>query len=221
MEPQKIVCLFSGGADSATLITYYKKAGYDVYALGVNYGQKHNKELIFASNFCSISNIKYKIIDLTSLKELLSASVLTSDKPVPEEHYTHENQKQTVVPNRNMILLSIATGYAVTIGAKYIAFAAHANDFAIYPDCRPSFVNAFGEALTHALFEESKINVIAPFVHMTKGEIIKLGTELGVPYENTWSCYNGRDKACGKCGTCQERLEAFAFAGIKDPLKYE
>ena len=219
MEKRKIVCLLSGGIDSSTLVAFYDTLGFDVYAITVYYGQRHFKELQSAKAIANYYNIHHTIINISDVRELISKSALTGDIEVPEGHYTDESQKQTVVPNRNMILLSIAAGYAITLDAPYIAYAAHYSDYAIYPDCRPEFLKPLQDALYNGNYDEVKI--LTPFLYLTKGEIVRLGLKLGVPYELTWSCYKGGEKACGKCGTCQERIEAFKFAGAKDPIEYE
>ncbi len=221
MESRKVLCLLSGGIDSSTLIGYYKSTGFEVESISADYGQKHSKEIDSAKKIANFYGINHDVIDLHTLGRLISASALTGSSNVPEDHYTHENQKQTVVPNRNMILLSIAAGIAITRKIPFVATAVHANDFAIYPDCRPSFIHALQATLLAGNYDE--VNVLTPFINITKGEIVSLGHNLKipVPYEYTWSCYNGREMACGKCGTCQERLEAFRFAKHVDPIRYE
>jgi 7-cyano-7-deazaguanine synthase len=149
----------------------------------------------------------------------MSGSSLTSDIDVPEGHYEEESMKATVVPNRNMILLSLATGYAVTVGAQAVWYGAHGGDHAIYPDCRPEFVEKMDAVCRIANYEPVAIE--APFMHMDKGQILAEGLKLGLDYRHTWTCYNGRERACGRCGSCVERLEAFAANGVRDPLEYE
>jgi 7-cyano-7-deazaguanine synthase len=141
------------------------------------------------------------------------------NEDIPEEHYSHESQKSTVVPNRNSIMLSIAVGRACTIGVRDVYYGAHFNDRAIYADCRKEFVVAFGEAMR--LANEPSVNILAPFIDFTKKDIVALGLELHVPFEDTWSCYKGGEVACGVCGTCRERLEAFQLCNSVDPIKYE
>jgi len=213
----KVVMLLSGGIDSATL-AYYLKLDWQVYALTVDYGQKHVKELQAAVNVAKAAGIAYKVLDLRVLGELLVSS-LTTTAPIPEGHYTAVSQKSTVVPNRNAILLNIAAGYALSIGADAVAYAAHANDRTIYPDCRLEFVTALQGSLRFGT--DTDLQLLAPFINVTKASIIKLGLQLKVPYELTWSCYNGRAKACGRCGTCVERLEAFELNQAEDPIEYE
>lgn len=138
---------------------------------------------------------------------------------VPEGNYADENMKQTVVPNRNMVLLSIAAAYAIGIKANHLFYGAHAGDHTIYPDCRPAFVSAMTTAFH--LCDWSDIILDVPYLHMTKGDIVKRGMSLNVDYSMTWTCYKGGEKPCGKCGSCDERLAAFREAGIKDPVEYQ
>jgi 7-cyano-7-deazaguanine synthase len=151
---------------------------------------------------------------------LLSGSSLTSPNiQVPEGHYEDESMKATVVPNRNMILLSIATGWAVSTGASSVSYAAHFGDHAIYPDCREEFADAMNNIMEIAGWDKVSLN--RPFSSFTKADIVKLGDELGVPFEKTWSCYKGGQIHCGVCGTCVERREAFELAGVTDPTIYD
>jgi 7-cyano-7-deazaguanine synthase len=216
----KGVVIMSGGLDSTTLLYWVINEGYEPYVLGFDYGQRHRKELRFAEKTCRKLKVSHKIVDLRSVGELLQGSALTSEAvEVPEEHYTHESQKATVVPNRNAIMLNIAVGYAISIGAEKVFYAAHYNDRAIYPDCRWEFVES--QNITAKLANDAPIEIVAPFVHKTKAEIVRLGAELGVPFRETWSCYKGGERPCGVCGTCRERIEAFQLNRLKDPLKYE
>jgi len=217
LRKPKVVMLLSGGVDSATL-AYVLEDNWDVYALTVNYGQRHNKEISSAIQIANELGIHQRVLDLHVLQGLLVSSLTTGGK-IPEGHYTAESQKSTVVPNRNAILLNVAAGYALSIGAETIAYAAHRNDRAIYPDCRLEFVDSLQTTLR--LGTDSDMQVLTPFINSTKAEIVKLGLGLKVPYELTWSCYKGTQKACGKCGTCVERLEAFQLNGVKDPIEYE
>lgn len=217
----KAVVLLSGGLDSTTLLYFVVKEGYEPYVLSFDYGQKHKKELIFAKRTCDKLNAKHKIIDITSIHELLSGSALTDESVrIPEEHYSHESQKATVVPNRNAIMLNIAIGYAVSLGADRVFYAAHANDREIYPDCRAEFINSQNETAKLAN-DNDELEIVAPFVNKTKADIVKIADELGVPFDDTWSCYKGKAQACGVCGTCRERIEAFELAGQKDAIEYE
>lgn len=218
-NPKKVVIIYSGGMDSYTALHLAKSQGYEVHALSFNYGQRHSKELDFARNVCEKYAINHKIVDISSVNQLMTGSSLTSDIDVPEGHYEEASMQQTVVPNRNMILLSMAVAFAVSIQAEAVYFGAHSGDHAIYPDCRTEFVDAMNAVCQLANYQA--VDVRAPFLHMDKIEILALGIELGLDYGETWTCYNGREKACGKCGSCQERLEAFAKNGKTDPLAYK
>jgi 7-cyano-7-deazaguanine synthase len=209
----------SGGLDSTTLLHWVIKKEYKPFVLSFNYGQRHKKELKFAQNTCKKLKVNHKILDLENIRSLLLGSALTSeDVEVPESHYSHASQKKTVVPNRNAIMINIAIGYAISKRIIKIFYAAHYNDRAIYPDCRWEYIQS--QNTTSNLANDEQIEIIAPFVEKTKEEIVRLGVELGVSFENTWSCYKGGNQSCGICGTCRERIEAFKLSKIKDPLKY-
>ncbi|MDX1816463.1 MAG: 7-cyano-7-deazaguanine synthase QueC [Marinobacter sp.] len=214
-----VVVIYSGGMDSFTLLHHARACGYRVHALSFNYGQRHVRELDCARDVCRDLGIPHKVIDIRAMADVMSGSALTSDIDVPEGHYEEDSMKATVVPNRNMILLALATGYAVTAGASAVWFGAHGGDHAIYPDCRPEFIQKMDAVCRIANYEP--VGIEAPFMAMDKGAILARGLELGLDYSQTWTCYNGRDKACGRCGSCVERLEAFAANGVTDPLDYE
>ena len=215
---QKVVVIFSGGMDSFTVLNLAHKQGHEVYALSFDYGQRHKKELDYASRACKELAIHHKIVDISAINQLIGGSSLTSDIDVAEGHYAEESMKSTVVPNRNMILLSVATGWAVSKKFDRVAYAAHSGDHAIYPDCRTEFADVLGQAIEMADWQ--KVSLYRPFVDITKADIAKLGDDIGVPFEMTWSCYKGQDLHCGKCGTCVERREAFYLAGVEDPTEY-
>lgn len=208
----KTVLLLSGGMDSTTLLYHLKEQGHKIYTLSFHYGQRHSKELESARKICEITQTPHKIIDITNINTLLQGSSLTSNIPTPHGHYEDTSMKKTVVPNRNMILLSLAVGYAVSIKADNVAYAAHSGDHHIYPDCRPIFFDKMNSVCNVANYEP--INIIAPFLYLTKGEIAKLGHKLNVPYDLTWTCYEGQDEPCGECGACVEREEAMIEAGL-------
>ncbi len=214
-----VVVIYSGGMDSYTLLHLARARGLNVHALSFNYGQRHVRELESAAAVCESLGIPHKVVDIRAMGEVMAGSALTSDVDVPEGHYEEDSMKATVVPNRNMILVSLATGYAVTVGAGAVWYGAHGGDHAIYPDCRPEFVEKMDAVCRVANYEP--VAVEAPFMALDKGEILAEGLKLGLDYSQTWTCYNGRERACGRCGSCVERLEAFASHGVTDPLAYE
>lgn len=212
----KIVTIASGGMDSATLI-WKLKAEHEVHVLGVDYGQRHRVELEHLERLCSIAGVSLRIADLSAIRPLIQgqSSQTNPDVAVPHGHYADENMKTTVVPNRNMIMLSVAIGHAISIEADAVAYGAHAGDHTIYPDCREEFASAMSVA--SLLCDWRPIKLLRPFVDMTKTEIAELGYSLKVPFQETWSCYEGIDVHCGKCGTCVERKEALS---VDDPTRY-
>jgi 7-cyano-7-deazaguanine synthase len=206
--------------DSTALLYYLLNQKYNVKALSINYGQRHSKELLAAATICRQLNVPHEVADLTSITKLIGGSSLTDSAiTVPEGHYNDENMKITVVPNRNMIMLSIAIGHAIALKYDEVAYAAHSGDHAIYPDCRPAFVAAMNQVA--GLCDWHPVKILTPFINMDKGDIAKLGDGLKVPFELTWTCYQGRKKHCGKCGACQERREAFFKHSLIDPTEYE
>ena len=215
----KSIVVHSGGMDSSVLLYQLVQAGDEVKTISIDYGQRHKKEIIQAKEMAKSLDIEHQVADLTSITHLLSGSALTSpDIEVPEGHYAEDNMKATVVPNRNMILLSVATGWAVSQKFDRVAYAAHSGDHAIYPDCRTEFADILGQAIEMADWQ--KVSLHRPFVDITKADIAAIGAKIGVPFEKTWSCYKGLDLHCGKCGTCVERREAFYLAGVEDPTEY-
>jgi len=215
----KVVVVVSGGMDSATLLYHILSQDHSAKAISVDYGQRHVKELTYAAQLCDRLGIEHQIADLSSINPLFGNNSLSGrDIEVPEGHYAEESMKQTIVPNRNMILLSVAIAWAVSNQFDAVAYGAHSGDHAIYPDCRPEFASAMDQAAQ--LCDWNPIELWRPFVRMDKGEIAKLGTNLGVPFDQTWTCYKGLEIHCGKCGACTERKEAFASHGIKDLTNY-
>lgn len=214
----KTLVLLSGGMDSSTALALALK-GSEAEAVSFNYGQRHNVELESAKMIADHFMVKHTILDLSGAAEAFSGSSLTGNGEVPEGHYEHESMKRTVVNNRNMIMLSLATGLAIGKGIDTIFYAAHAGDHAVYKDCREEFVLAMNDAIIEG--NDFAPRVIAPFLDMTKADIAKLGYELGVPFDMTHTCYNGKRPHCGKCSTDIERLESFHLAGLEDPMEYE
>jgi 7-cyano-7-deazaguanine synthase len=220
MTTKKAVCLLSGGLDSTTLLFYLKEIGYDVLALSIGYGQRHMKELAAAQLIAREAQTPILQMNLSLLKVLMKGSSQTSPEiPVPEGHYSADNMAITVVPNRNMILLSLATAWAISERADLVAYAAHIGDHDQYPDCRKVFIDAMSEAIK--LCDNNPPDLIAPFSHLTKATIVGLAKTLKIPFHLTYSCYNGEEKHCGRCGTCVERAEAFWLAQVKDPTEYQ
>ena len=212
--------IYSGGMDSYTVLHKAIEEGLTPFALTFDYGQRHVKEIQIASEVCKSLDINHKIIDITAINQLIGGSSLTdSSIEVATGDYDNNNMVNTVVPNRNMILLSLAVGYAVSIGAEKVYYGAHSGDHEIYPDCRPIFVEKMNEVAAVANYEKTEIH--SPYLKSDKVGILKDGLRMGLDYSKTWTCYNGREKACGECGSCKERLEAFTKNGLSDPISYE
>ena len=212
------VLILSGGMDSTTLLYDYQ----DRIALAVtfDYGSKHNaREIPFARLHCQRLGIEHLVIPLAFMQQYFTSSLLQGGDDIPEGHYAEENMKSTVVPFRNGIMLSVAVGLAESRGLKHVMMANHSGDHTIYPDCRPAFVDAFDAAAKAGTFEG--ISLLSPYTNLSKADIARRGKALGIDYSETWSCYKGGEKHCGRCGTCIERHEAMVEAGIDDPTSYE
>ena len=211
------ILILSGGMDSVTLLYDYQER--IALAISFDYGSNHNaREIPFARMHCERLGIPHHVIPLDFMSTYFRSSLLSGADDIPEGHYADENMKSTVVPFRNGIMLAIATGMAETNDLSYVMMANHGGDHTIYPDCRPEFVEAF-DAAAHA-GTYNGVHLLSPYCHMTKSQIAARGRELGIDYAETWSCYKGGDKHCGRCGTCIERKEALAEAGIPDPTDY-
>lgn len=219
---QHAIAIVSGGLDSVTLAYLLHAEGYQLHLLSFDYGQRHKKELAFAEGCARRLKATFDLIDLSGLGPYLKGSALTDAIEVPDGHYAAPNMAITVVPNRNAIMLSLAYGIAVAENAEAVAIGVHAGDHFIYPDCRPDFLTAFASMQRRAVegFGHPKLTLLAPFLHLGKQQIVKLGSALQVPYGDTWSCYKGGEKHCGLCGTCVERREAFELAKVSDPTLY-
>lgn len=212
------VLIVSGGMDSITMLYEYKER----IALGISfdYGSNHNaREIPFAAMHCERLGIKHIVINLGFMHQYFKSSLLEGAEAIPEGNYDEEIMKSTVVPFRNGIMLSIAAGVAESNGLKYVMMANHGGDHTIYPDCRPEFVSAMSEATRQGTYPG--IEVLAPYTDITKSDIARHGKALGIDYAETWSCYKGGEHHCGKCGTCRERIEALADAGIEDHTVYD
>ena len=212
------VIITSGGMDSTTLLYEYK----DEIALAItfDYGSTQNgRERVCAVTHCQRLGIKHIIIPLEFMHCYFKSALLETADDIPEGNYDDENMKSTVVPFRNGIMLAIACGIAESNGLKRVMIANHAGDHAIYPDCRPGFIQAMSQAMQNGTYEGIKI--FAPYTSISKADIARHGKRLGIDYSETYSCYKGREKHCGKCGTCRERREALREAGIVDTTEYE
>ena len=225
MVPRAVV-LLSGGMDSATALAIAKADGFDVIALTVDYGQRHRREIDAAKRVAKHFGVRdHRIVSL-DLTPIGGSALTDKTIRVPEQRRLEEIGRGipvTYVPARNTILLSYALGLAEATGAKAIYIAANSQDYSGYPDCRPEFYQAFQEIArlgTKRGVEGDVIEIRTPLIAMTKADIVRKGQELGVPWRLTWSCYQGGDKACGVCDSCQLRLKGFREAGVKDPLPY-
>lgn len=212
------VIIVSGGMDSVTMLYEYKER----IALGIsfNYGSNHNaREIPFAQLHCQRLGIPHITIPAEFMHHYFKSSLLEGADAIPEGNYDEENMKSTVVPFRNGIMLAIAAGIAESNQLKYVMMANHGGDHAIYPDCRPAFVDAMSAATQAGTY--AHVEILAPYSNLSKTDIARHGKALGINYAETWSCYKGGEKHCGKCGTCRERKEALAGAGMEDPTEYE
>lgn len=221
MRSENALVSLSGGMDSATLladmVSHYGKE--HVKAVGVKYPSKHNYHEQGAAIDLSIHyGVPFQIVDLDSLFHGFRSNLLKSGGAIPEGHYEAANMSQTVVPCRNMIFASVLAGLALSQNFNVVVMGVHAGDHHIYPDCRPGFVNAMKGAVATAT--EDKVTLLTPYLHISKAEILKVGLGLGVPFQLTRTCYTADLTACGQCGSCRERLEAFQLCGVEDPLPY-
>lgn len=214
-----ILVILSGGMDSTTLLYRAIATFNEVEAISFNYGQRHKRELEVAEATCKLLGVNHKIVDVSVLRDVLGGSALTDDIAVPEGHYADDNMKVTVVPNRNSIFANIAAGYAISRKIPVLGLGVHRGDHHIYPDCRPVFVERLEALLEVANYDA--LTVWTPYLNDTKVDIVKDGLTLGVDYKLTHTCYNGREIACGRCGSCVERLEAFKENDATDPVAYE
>lgn len=217
----KTIVICSGGLDSVSLAHKVADENDLIGLVSFDYGQRHKKEVEFAARCADRLGVPHDLIDMRHIGQHLSGSALTDDVDVPDGHYAEESMKTTVVPNRNAIMLAIAFGIGAAKGADAIAAAVHGGDHFIYPDCRPEFIAAFETMQKHALDGYAAIRLYTPFVHIPKYAIVTEGAAHGTPFGDTWSCYKGGEKHCGRCGTCVERQEAFAIAQIGDPTAYD
>ena len=209
--------VLSGGLDSTTML--YDYADSIALAVTFQYGSNHNKrEAAFAKYHCEQLGIEHIEIDLAFMGKYFKSSLLEGADAIPEGNYDEENMKSTVVPFRNGIMLSVAAGLAESRGLKKVMMANHSGDHTIYPDCRPEFAEAMGQAINLGTY--IGVELVAPYTMLSKFDIVRRGVELGIDYTKTYSCYKGGEVHCGVCGTCRERKEAFALAGVEDKTKY-
>ena len=217
----KTIVICSGGLDSVTL-AHKAAAERDLAGLlSFDYGQRHVKELESAAACARRLGVAHRVVDLRDVGAALAGSALTDDVDVPDGHYAEDTMKITIVPNRNAIMLAVAFGMAAAQKAGAVAAAVHGGDHFIYPDCRPGFIDAFQAMQDHALEGVAEVALWTPYVTGSKADIVAEGARLGVPFAETWSCYKGGARHCGRCGTCVERREAFHLAGVEDPTEYD
>ncbi len=223
----KAVVLLSGGLDSSTVLYQAKADGCEVYGMSFDYQQRHRRELSSAAAIAKAAGVVEHQVVTFDLR-LWGGSALTDDRlDLPRDRSMDEMSQQipiTYVPARNTIFLSFALGYAEAIAAQRVYIGVNALDYSGYPDCRPDYIQAMQDVFrlgTKQGREGEAIAIVAPLINLRKTEIIQLGNQLGVPWEQTWSCYGGGDRACGVCDSCQLRLAAFAELGLSDPLPYE
>lgn len=224
---EKIIIAMSGGMDSSTLLGYLLEQGYDVICVNFQYGSKHNSfELSCYNRVIQYYrerdfNVVSLNLDLTQQFAHLKSNLLMTGGEIPEGHYNDTSMAKTVVPGRNLIFASFLAAIAESYGAKEVALGVHSGDHHIYPDCRPEFMAALRETVKNST--DGKVTVRAPFLYHDKARILQIGYSIRpeVPYKFTRTCYKNQEKSCGKCGSCTERLEAFALIGEKDPIEYE
>lgn len=220
----KAIAIVSGGMDSVVLAWDLVTQGHELHMVSFDYNQRHVKELGFARKNANAIGCQHTIVPVGFLSDMLSGSALTDRSvDVPEGHYADDNMRLTVVPNRNSIMLNIAAGIAVAQKADLVCTAVHAGDHAVYPDCRPEFIESLNNTLRLANegFATDNFTVYAPYVRIGKHDICARGAAIGVDFNETWSCYVGGTDHCGRCGTCVERKEAFRLAEVSDPTIYE
>ena len=217
MAERDSVIIYSGGLDSTTLL--YEEQQRIALAVTFDYGSNHAaREIACARHHCTLLGIEHVVIELAFMSRYFSSSLLSGPEAIPDGSYDDSNMHSTVVPFRNGIMLSIACGLAESRGLTRVLIANHGGDHAIYPDCRPAFVEAMDGAMRAGTYEG--VRLAAPYTNLTKADLVRRGAALGIDYGWTYSCYRGGEHHCGTCGTCTERKEAFREAGIPDPTIY-
>lgn len=227
LNGQKAILCLSGGLDSAVLLASMLDAGLNtVYCSSITYGSQHNQlELQAAENLFAYyqalypGRLEWLPLDLSGCFKNMQSLLMIAGAPIPTDVYDKENMSQTVVPCRNMTFASVLAGYALSLGCQYVALGVHGGDHNIYPDCRPSFIKAMNDAIICAT--EGQVYLYAPFLFLNKTVIVTQGLSLHVPFELTRSCYTSDPIACGVCGTCRERREAFRLNQREDPIPYK
>lgn len=220
MSKKRIVLSLSGGMDSTALLSHLLSVDMEVVPFSFSYGSKHNAyENVAARAVAKHYGLELREVDLSGVMKGFRSNLLADGGDIPEGHYEAESMKLTVVPCRNLIFLAVLAGHAESLGCQAVALGVHKGDHHIYPDCRPEFMWAAGSAVTRAT--DDKVILLAPFLNSDKAEICSIGLAHGAPFHLTRTCYKQQEIACGKCGSCQERREAFAKNGAQDPLPYE
>lgn len=216
------VVLLSGGMDSATALYEAVAAGFEPYCLHTTYGQETaDAEQVCAETvFESVEGGKFRVVSTDHLQQFGGSSLTEDGEPIPDADLEDEGVPSSYVPFRNANLLAMAVSYAESAGAKRVYIGAHSEDFSGYPDCRPAFFEAFQTVVDVGTKPDTTITIEAPFATWSKTDIVERGTELGVPFESTVSCYRAGTVACGTCDACAYRLQAFRSAGVRDPLEY-
>lgn len=220
-QKERVVVALSGGMDSGTLLGDVIDQGMEVVqTVGFRYGSKHNPyENEAARKLAKFYRVPHRLIDLTNAFDGARSDLMAEGGDIPEGHYEADSMKRTVVPGRNLIFAAILASIAESNNAYFVFMGIHAGDHHIYPDCRPEFAIALAAAIKAST--EGKVDLAAPYLRYHKLDILKRGFQIGVPYEYTRTCYKDQPIACGKCGSCQERLTAFNLIGIKDPIDYK
>lgn len=220
-ENDKGLVLLSGGLDSSVLLAYLIMTNLHIKfeTVTFHYGQKHWKEIASAQSIAKFYGVKNYGIDISQLQPIFNSALTKSSEEIPSGDYTLENAKKTVVPNRNMVLISIASAFGLSNDFDFLAIGTHSNDYEVYPDCRSEFLTPLRDALRNA--DWKSFDLVYPFVLKSKAEIVSIGNQLNVPFELTWSCYLGGEIHCKSCPTCKERIQAFKMANIPDPIKYK
>lgn len=226
---KRAVVVLSGGLDSTVCMSVAKKEGYEIFPLTFAYGQRHSKEVEQAKKIAEFYECGHRhlVVDIGFFRDIGSSALTSDDIDVPTNRDPEQMDKDipvTYVPFRNAVFLSMAVGYAEAVKAEKIYIGVNALDYSGYPDCRPQFINAFQEAVnlgTAAAGKGMAIKIETPLISLTKAEIVKLGVQNGAPLHLTTSCYQGKEKACGRCDSCRLRLKGFREAGVEDPIEYE